>query len=95
MRFLSTILRPAFGLFLFLAQFTATRETLFTANVVLLGLGILLILAGLWLWGSASRHLQHALKLPPKIGPHAKWKWCTILTKHVEENNGQASHIYG
>lgn len=56
MRFLSTILRPAFGLFLFLAQFTATRGTLFTTNVTLLGLSVILILVGLWLWGSASRH---------------------------------------
>ena len=34
------------------------------------------------------------MKLPPKTRPHAKWKWCTILTKHVEGNNDQASHIY-
>jgi len=34
------------------------------------------------------------VKLPPKTRPHAKWKWCTILTKHVEGNNDQASHIY-
>jgi len=36
----------------------------------------------------------YTVKLPPKTRPHAKWKWCTILTKHVEGNNDQASHIY-
>lgn len=61
-RWLSAVLRPAFGLFLFLAQFTATRGTLFTANVYVLGLGIVLILASFWLWGSASVHLQRAMQ---------------------------------
>lgn len=60
MRFISTILRPAFGLFLFLSQFTATRSTLFTANPYVLGLGVVLVAAGMWLWVSASRHLQRA-----------------------------------
>ncbi len=39
---LSAVLCPAFGLFLFLAQFTA--------NGIMPGLGVLLILAGVWLW---------------------------------------------
>ncbi len=60
MKTMSVVLRPAFGLFLFLAQFTATRGTLFTANVVVLGLGIVLILASVWLLVSASQHLQRA-----------------------------------
>ncbi len=37
----------------------------------------------------------HRLKLPPKTRPHAKLKWCTILTKHVEENNEQTTYLYG
>lgn len=74
MRFLSTILRPAFGLFLFLAQFTAPRGTLFTANVTLLGLGVILILAGFGLWGNASRHLQRAREqgVIAQTGPYRK-----------------------
>jgi len=41
-----------------------------------------------------ENNLEITVKLPPKTRPHAKWKWCTILTKHVEGNNDQASHIY-
>jgi protein-S-isoprenylcysteine O-methyltransferase Ste14 len=56
----SRMLRPGFGLFLFLSQFTATRGTLFTPNAYLLVLGGALLLAGIWLSVSASRHLQLA-----------------------------------
>jgi len=80
-RRLSAVLRPAFGLFLFLAQFTATRETLFTANVYLRGLGIVLILTGFWLWGNASRHLQRAGKqgIIAQTGPY-RAIWHPIYT---------------
>jgi protein-S-isoprenylcysteine O-methyltransferase Ste14 len=60
MKFLSTILRPAFGLFLFLSQFTANRTTFFTASVPLLVLGVALVIAGNGLWISASRYLRKA-----------------------------------
>ena len=63
MKFLSVILRPAFGLFLFLSQFTASRETLFTDNVPLLLLGIALVVAGIWLCISTSTHLRKATTL--------------------------------
>lgn len=62
MKYLRAVLRPAFGLGLFLSQFTARRGTLFTPHGVLLGLGIVLVLAGVWLWISSSRHLQQARK---------------------------------
>jgi len=62
-RWLSRVLRPAFGLFLFLSQFTASRDTLFTASVPLLLLGIALVIAGNWLWISASIHLRKAAAL--------------------------------
>jgi len=63
MKFLSAILRPAFGLFLFLSQFTASRETLFTDNVPLLLLGVALVIAGTWLCISTSTHLRKATTL--------------------------------
>lgn len=59
-RWLSRGLRPAFGLFLFLTQFTAGRTTFFTDNVPLLLIGIGLVVAGNWLWISASIHLRRA-----------------------------------
>ncbi|MFN2282831.1 MAG: methyltransferase family protein [Anaerolineae bacterium] len=62
-RWLSRVLRPAFGLFLFLAQFTASRTTLFTESVPLLLLGIVLVIAGNWLWISASIRLRKATTL--------------------------------
>jgi len=62
-RWLSKALRPAFGLFLFLSQFTASRTTFFTASVPLLLLGIALVIAGNWLWISASLHLRKATAL--------------------------------
>lgn len=57
---LSGALRPAFGLFLFLSQFTASRETFFTESVPVLLLGVALVIAGNWLWISASIHLRKA-----------------------------------
>lgn len=54
MQVLSKVLRPAFGLALFLSQFTATRDTLFTESGALLlffawaWFGVLLVFAPLW-----------------------------------------------
>lgn len=69
---LSKILRPAFGLFLFLSQFTAGRTTLFTDSAPLLLLGGALVIAGSWLWYSASVHLRKAAASPAIIesGPY-------------------------
>ena len=62
-RRLSRALRPAFGLFLFLSQFTAGRTTLFTESVPLLLLGIVLVIAANRLWISASLQLRKATEL--------------------------------
>jgi protein-S-isoprenylcysteine O-methyltransferase Ste14 len=62
-RWLSRVLRPAFGFFLFLSQFTASRTSLFTESVPLLLLGVALVIAGNWLWISASIHLRRATAL--------------------------------
>lgn len=69
---LSKVLRPAFGLFLFLSQFTAGRTTLFTDSAPLLVLGGALVIAGGWLWYSASVHLRQAAASPALIesGPY-------------------------
>ena len=62
MRWLSRGLRPGLALALFLTQFTTNRATLFTANPYLVALGVILVLAGLWLWLSASHALRQALQ---------------------------------
>ncbi len=71
-RWLSKVLRPAFGFFLFLSQFTASRDTLFTASIPLLLLGVALVIAGNWLWISASIHLSKTAASPAVIqsGPY-------------------------
>ena len=72
-RRLSRALRPAFGLFLFLSQFTAGRTTLFTESVPLLLLGIVLVIAANRLWISASLQLRKATGCTrsPCEGPYA------------------------
>lgn len=59
-RVLHLALRPTFAVCLFLSQFTATRTSFFTANPYLVGIGVALVAAAVWLWLSASRHLQRA-----------------------------------
>ena len=61
-RWLSPILRPAFGLLLFLSQFAASRSAVFTQNIVLIVAGILLIAGSIGLWISASSVLSQAVK---------------------------------
>lgn len=53
-------LRPAFAVCLFLSQFSATRDSFFSANPYALGFGMALIAVAVWLWLSASRHLREA-----------------------------------
>ncbi len=56
------MLRPAFGICLFLSQFTSERKTLFTDNLYLLFFGILLLVGGILFWISSSLHLRKAAK---------------------------------
>ena len=55
---LHTVLRPAFGVVLFLTQFTSRRGSFFSENPILLALGAVFVLAGAALWIWASVHLQ-------------------------------------
>lgn len=60
-RILHVVLRPAFGICLFLSQFTSNRNTLFTDNPYLLFLGLLFLVCGILLWITASLHLRNAI----------------------------------
>ena len=60
-RILHVVLRPAFGICLFLSQFTSNRNTLFTDNFYLLFLGILFLTCGILLLITASLHLRKAI----------------------------------
>jgi protein-S-isoprenylcysteine O-methyltransferase Ste14 len=55
-----TLLRPVFGLCLFLSQFTARRGAFFSKNPYLLALGAAFILVAAALWTAAGRHLSAA-----------------------------------
>ena len=55
------LLRPAFAALLAISQFTSRRGTIFTPNTVVLILGILITIAGVWLWAAAARHLTRAV----------------------------------
>lgn len=56
-----TLLRPAFAGALAVSQFTSQRDVVFTPNTVVLVLGILIIIAGVWLFAAATRHLTRAV----------------------------------
>ncbi len=58
---LHVILRPAFGICLFLSQFTSNRSTLFTDNFYLLFLGILFFTGGILLLITASLNLRKSV----------------------------------
>jgi hypothetical protein len=60
-RILHVVLRPAFGICLFLSQFTSNRSTLFTDNFYLLFLGILFLAGSILLLITASLHLRKAV----------------------------------
>jgi len=60
-RILHIVLRSAFGICLFLSQFTSNRNTIFTDNFYLLFLGILFLTGGILLLIKASLHLRKAI----------------------------------
>jgi len=55
------VLHPAFAALLAISQFTSRRSAIFTPNVVMLIFGILITIAGVWLWTAATRHLTQAV----------------------------------
>jgi len=55
------LFHPAFAALLATSQFTSRRGAIFTPNAVVLILGILITIAGVWLWAAASRHLTRAV----------------------------------
>jgi len=61
-RILHKIIRPLFGICLFLSQFTSSRITFFTDNPWLLSAGVLVFIAGILLWIAASLNLNQAAK---------------------------------
>jgi len=57
----STVLRPGFAALLAISQFTSRRDAIFTPDIAVLILGILITVAGRWLWAAAARHLTRAV----------------------------------
>jgi protein-S-isoprenylcysteine O-methyltransferase Ste14 len=55
------VLHPAFAALLAISQFTSRRGAIFTPNAVMLILGGLITIAGVWLWAAAARHLTRAV----------------------------------
>lgn len=60
MKILHTMLRPGFGVCLFLSQFTSNRNTFFTDNLYMILLGMVITIAGVALWLAASIYLGRA-----------------------------------
>ena len=60
MKILHAILRPGFGVCLFLSQFTSNRNTFFTDNLNMILLGAVITIAGISLLLAASIHLGRA-----------------------------------
>ena len=60
MKILHVLLRPGFGVFLFLSQFTSNRNTFFTDNLYMILLGVVITIAGVSLLLAASIHLERA-----------------------------------
>jgi len=61
-KILHKIIRPLFGICLFLSQFTSSRITFFTDNTYLLSAGVLVLVTGILLWIAASLNLDKAVK---------------------------------
>jgi protein-S-isoprenylcysteine O-methyltransferase Ste14 len=57
MKILHIMLRPGFGLCLFLSQFTSNRNTFFTDNLPMIIIGLVTTIAGVSLWLAASINL--------------------------------------
>ena len=60
MKILHAVLRPGFGICLFLSQLTSNRNTIFTDNLYIIVLGVLITIAGVSLCLAASIHLGRA-----------------------------------
>ena len=60
MKILHAVLRPGFGICLFLSQFTSNRNTIFTDNLNIIVLGVLITIVGVSLCLAASIHLGRA-----------------------------------
>lgn len=67
------VLQPAFAAALAVSQFTSRRGGIFTQSAVMVGLGIVITVAGLWLWAAAARHLQRAqaAQIVATTGPYS------------------------
>lgn len=67
------VLRPAFAGALALSQFTSRRGGFVTQSALLVGLGIVIAIMGLWLWVEASRHLRRAqaAQIVATTGPYS------------------------
>jgi len=62
MKILHLVLRPGFGICLFLSQFTSDRYTFLTDNPSIVILGVVITAAGISLWLVSSAHLKQAQK---------------------------------
>ena len=60
MKILHAVLRPGFGICLFLSQFTSNRNTFFTDNLYLILFGVVITIAGVSLLLASSTHLGRA-----------------------------------
>jgi protein-S-isoprenylcysteine O-methyltransferase Ste14 len=71
-KIISTLLRPVFAAMLALSQFLSQRAGILTQDAVVVGVGIAITLAGLWLWLAASHHLRPAqgARIVATTGPY-------------------------
>lgn len=60
MKILHVLLRPGFGVCLFLSQFTSNRQSFITTNLTMILLGVIFASAGVYLLFAASKHLRRA-----------------------------------
>jgi protein-S-isoprenylcysteine O-methyltransferase Ste14 len=60
MKILHAVLRPGFGVCLFLSQFTSNRNTYFTNNLYMILLGVIITIAGVSLTLAASIYIRRA-----------------------------------
>jgi len=74
MKILHIVLRPLFGICLFLSQFTSNRNTFFTDNSYLFSGGILLLICGILILIAASIHLRKAVN-EKKIAIYGPFKY--------------------
>jgi protein-S-isoprenylcysteine O-methyltransferase Ste14 len=61
MKTIHIILRPLFGICLFVSQFFSYRNTFFTDNVYILSAGVIIFLSGIFFLIFASSHIKKAV----------------------------------